>query len=88
MFWIDSLCTNQWNDNDWKHEAKRMEGVFASAYCTIAATSAVHSKAVFLKRKVHSEVVYAQDPSGRRFSVCADTDDSDNHVDITTSLPF
>ncbi|KAH7394820.1 hypothetical protein BKA66DRAFT_438620 [Pyrenochaeta sp. MPI-SDFR-AT-0127] len=29
----------QGNEKDWEDEAKRMEGVFASAYCTIAATS-------------------------------------------------
>lgn len=59
-----------------------MEEVFTSAYCTIAATSAADSKAGFLKRNVHSEVVCAQDPSGRRFYVCADTDDSNNHINI------
>ncbi|PSN58766.1 hypothetical protein BS50DRAFT_509840 [Corynespora cassiicola Philippines] len=63
--WIDSLCIIQWNEGDWEQEAQRMEGVFASAYCTIAATSAIDSKAGFLKRNVHSEVVFVQDPSGR-----------------------
>ncbi|KAF2189860.1 HET-domain-containing protein [Zopfia rhizophila CBS 207.26] len=80
--WIDSLCIIQWNQEDWKHEATRMEGVFASAYCTIAATSAVDSEAGFLKRNVSSECVLAQDASGRRLYICADTDDSNNHVDI------
>ncbi|KAF2181010.1 hypothetical protein K469DRAFT_793617, partial [Zopfia rhizophila CBS 207.26] len=56
-----------WNQKDWEHEAKRMEGVFALAYCTIAATSAVNSKAGFLERNVSSEYIYAQDASGRRF---------------------
>jgi hypothetical protein len=46
--WIDSLCIIQWNADDWKREAGRMEDVFASAYCTIAATSAVDSNAGFL----------------------------------------
>jgi hypothetical protein len=59
-----------------------MEEVFASAYCTIAATSAADSKAGFLKRNVQSEVVYAQHPLGRRFYVCAERDDSSGHVDI------
>lgn len=35
-----------------------MEGVFASAYCTIAATSAVNLNAGFLDRDVSSEYVY------------------------------
>ena len=79
--WIDSLCIIQENKKDWKHEAKRMEGVFASAYCTIAATSAVDSNAGFLDRNVSSEYVYVQDTSGRRFYVCADIDDFDNDVE-------
>ena len=80
--WIDSLCIIQWNQKDSEHEAKRMEGVFASAYCTIAATSAVDSEAGFLKRNVSNERVLVQDASGRRFYICADTDDSNNHIDI------
>jgi hypothetical protein len=53
----------------------------ASAYCTIAATSAIDSNAGFLKRNVSSEYVYAQDASGRRFYVCTDIDDFDNDVE-------
>ncbi|KAI0506833.1 heterokaryon incompatibility protein-domain-containing protein [Xylaria bambusicola] len=68
--------------NDWGREAKRMEDVFASAYCTIAATSAANSEAGFLKRSVSTECVLVQDASGGRFYICADTDDSNNHVDI------
>ena len=79
--WIDSLCIIQWNKKDWEREAKRMEGVFALAYCTIAATSAVDSNAGFLKRNVSSEYIYVQDASGRRFYVCTDIDDFDNDVE-------
>ena len=57
-----------------------MEGVFASAYCTIAATSAVDSNAGFLKRNVSSEYIYAQDASGRRFYVCTDIDNFNDDV--------
>ncbi|KAF2178434.1 HET-domain-containing protein [Zopfia rhizophila CBS 207.26] len=64
--WIDSLCIIQWNQEDWEHEAKLMEGVFASAYCTIAATSADDSEAGFLQRNVSNECVLVQDASGRR----------------------
>jgi hypothetical protein len=79
--WIDSLCIIQWNQKDWEHEAKRMEGVFASAYCTIAATSAINSKAGFLKRNVSSEYVYAQDTLGQRFYVCTDVDNFNKDVE-------
>lgn len=79
--WIDSLCIIQWNQKDWEHEAKRMEGVFASAYCTIAVPSARDSEAGFLERNVSSEYVYVQDASGRRFYVCTDIDDFDKDVE-------
>jgi hypothetical protein len=81
--WIDSLCIIQFQQNkeDWEHEAKRMEGVFASAYCTIAATSAADSNAGFLERKVSNEYVYVQDSSGRRFYVCIGIDKFDNDVE-------
>lgn len=55
FLWIDSLCIVQKadehdNDDDWNHESKLMETVFANAYCTIAATSAANSHEGFLDR--------------------------------------
>jgi hypothetical protein len=79
--WIDSICIIQDNHQDWEHEAKRMESVYASAYCTIAATSAVDSNAGFLERNVSNKYVHVQDASGRQFYVCTDIDDFDNDVD-------
>jgi hypothetical protein len=79
--WIDSLCIIQGNKNDWEHEAKCMEDVFASAYCTIAATSAVDSNAGFLDRNVSSEYVCVQDTLGQRFYVCTDIGDFNNDVE-------
>lgn len=79
--WIDSLCIIQNNPNDWEHEAKRMEGVYASAYCTIAATSAADSNAGFLERDVSDTYVHVQDASGQRFYVCTDIDDFNNDVE-------
>jgi hypothetical protein len=79
--WIDSLCIIQWNQEDWKFEAKRMQDVYAGAYCTIAATSAVDSNAGFLERAVRSEYLHIQDPSGRQFYVCTEVDDFDNDVE-------
>ncbi|KAF4634558.1 hypothetical protein G7Y89_g3549 [Cudoniella acicularis] len=46
--WIDSLCIIQDNRQDWEREAKLMEAVFSTAYCTIAATSAKGSTVGFL----------------------------------------
>jgi hypothetical protein len=79
--WIDSLCIIQWNSEDWKREANRMEGVFASAYCTIAATSAVDSNAGFLARDGSAEYMLVQDVSGEQFYICADMDNFDNDVE-------
>ena len=79
--WIDSLCIIQWNAEDWKHEADRMEDVFASAYCTIAATSAVDSNAGFLARNRSTEYVRVQDTAGNQVYVCAHMDDFENDVE-------
>lgn len=50
--WIDSLCIIQENEKDWESEATRMEEVFSSAYCTIAASRGTSSLSGFLgKRK-------------------------------------
>ncbi|KAJ4246832.1 hypothetical protein NW762_013384 [Fusarium torreyae] len=46
--WIDSLCIIQEDPEDWKIEAARMEDVFNSAYCTIAASSSSSSLDGFL----------------------------------------
>lgn len=46
--WIDSLCIIQDDKDDWRRESRRMEDVFGSAYCTIAATSAKDSNEGFL----------------------------------------
>jgi hypothetical protein len=82
--WIDSLCIIQGNQEDWKYEAKRMQGVYAGAYCTIAATSAVDSKAGFLDRTVCSEYIHIQDTSGKQFYICTEVDDFDNDVENAT----
>jgi hypothetical protein len=79
--WIDSLCIIQGNQKDWKSEAKRMQDVYAGAYLTIAATSAVDSNAGFLERTVRSEYLHIQDTSGRQFFVCTEVDDFDNDVE-------
>jgi len=49
--WIDSLCIIQGDESDWDRESKRMQDVFASAYCTIAASSATGWDEGFLQPK-------------------------------------
>jgi hypothetical protein len=79
--WIDSLCIIQWDADDWKREASRMEDVFASAYCTIAATSAVDSNAGFLARSRSTEYVRVEDAAGNQICVCTHMDDFENDVE-------
>jgi hypothetical protein len=59
--WIDSLCIIQDNDEDWIRESGKMETVFASAYCTIAATSAKNSTEGFLVPRSVKRSVRIQD---------------------------
>lgn len=49
--WIDSICIIQGEDGDFDHEAKRMEDVFSSAFCVIAASSAQGQDDGFLNRE-------------------------------------
>lgn len=56
--WIDSLCIIQGCPEDWARESKRMEDVYAGAYCTIAATSAANSEAGFLRHDIDNQHRY------------------------------
>ena len=49
FLWIDSLCIIQKDPEDWEAECQRMEDVFSSAYCTIAASCASGTTDGFLK---------------------------------------
>lgn len=49
--WIDSICIIQGEGGDFDHEAKRMEDVFSSAFCVIAASSAHGQDDGFLNRQ-------------------------------------
>ena len=68
--WIDSLCIIQGDKEDWKKEAKRMEHVFASAYCTIAASSASNWRDGFLERNLSPQYFQIQSNSRRQVYVC------------------
>lgn len=49
--WIDSICIIQGQGGDFEQEAKRMEDVFSSAFCVIAASSAHGQNDGFLTRR-------------------------------------
>ncbi|ORY56592.1 heterokaryon incompatibility protein-domain-containing protein, partial [Pseudomassariella vexata] len=78
--WVDSLCILQDSDSDWEQESIRMEQVFASAYCTIAATSAENSDAGFLDKPVNNQAIYVQHQPGQYTYVSANLADFDNDV--------
>ncbi|RDW75138.1 hypothetical protein BP6252_06280 [Coleophoma cylindrospora] len=81
--WIDSLCIIQGPDGDWEKESKRMEQVFASAYCTIAATSAKDSDAGFLNQPVDdNQSIYVQHPPGQYIYVSTNVADFHTDVDL------
>ncbi|KAF2174589.1 hypothetical protein K469DRAFT_743604 [Zopfia rhizophila CBS 207.26] len=67
---IDSLCIIQGDEKDWRKESRRMEKVFASAYCTIAASSAPNWEVGFLKQNQSSQYIQIQDILGRQVNVC------------------
>lgn len=84
--WIDSFCIIQDDPKDWELESKRMERVYSSAYCTIAATCASGSSDSFLKPRPEWRCVTMRSSSGsgsnaRRYYVCEAIDDFAVHVD-------
>jgi hypothetical protein len=54
FLWIDALCIKQDDTLDIGNELRRMEEVFTSAYCTIAATSARSWGDGFLRRSAET----------------------------------
>jgi hypothetical protein len=80
--WIDSLCIIQLenNDEDWKRESVKMETVYSTAYCILAATSATDCKTGFLERDVTTESIYVHSAAGKQFYVSTDIDDFDTDV--------
>lgn len=80
--WIDSLCIIQAEDDgeDWGIQSNLMLNIYSSAYCTIAATSAIDMKDGFLDQKISPEYLYVQDTSGQRFYIRAG--DGDYEVDV------
>jgi hypothetical protein len=81
FIWIDALCIIQTvhgaEDADWKFEAGRMEKTFGSAYCTIAADSAVNWEQGFLQRR--SPPYFKEVPGQRRYA-CDTKHDFENDV--------
>ena len=80
--WIDSICIVQDDKDDWSREAKLMEQVFSSAYCTIAATCASGTDDGFLKPLPERQIVIVKEPeNGAFYYLCDAIDDFHQHVD-------
>ncbi|KAI1325818.1 heterokaryon incompatibility protein-domain-containing protein [Xylariaceae sp. FL0255] len=78
--WIDSICIIQGQDGDWEAESRKMDQVFTSAYCTIAATSAPDARAGFWKAPVENESFYVRGATKRCFYVTTNVADFDKDV--------
>jgi hypothetical protein len=78
FLWIDSLCIVQDDPEDWEREAKCMEMVFSSAYCTIAATSAENSAQGFLANRLSR--AYMRVPNSSAY-LCEAIDDFRTHAE-------
>jgi len=77
--WIDSICIIQGPDGDFAQEATRMEDVFSSAYCVLAASSAMGQQDGFLNpRKENKYLVFEK--GGQPLYVCQFMDDFNAHV--------
>jgi hypothetical protein len=83
FLWIDSLCIIQDDPEDWERESKRMEDVFSSAYCTIAATCSTGSGDGFLKRRGDRRHVTMRSDKGFKFFICEAIDDFGLHVEAS-----
>ncbi|KAK8134996.1 hypothetical protein PG984_007008 [Apiospora sp. TS-2023a] len=81
--WIDSICIIQGNEADWKAEAQRMNDVFSSAYCTLAASSAESSIVGFLgpRERATRKVAALKSPGGARMYLCRSIDNFRDHVE-------
>ncbi|KAI3324944.1 HET-domain-containing protein [Xylariaceae sp. AK1471] len=82
--WIDSLCIIQEDQDDWENEAGKMEDVFSSAYCTIAASSARSCLEGFIHDRQPRPCIAVKDQAGGEVYYCKNIDDF--HGDVETGV--
>ncbi|KAI0411895.1 hypothetical protein F5X98DRAFT_383183 [Xylaria grammica] len=80
--WIDSLCIIQGDREDWGRESSLMEGVFSSAYCTIAASSSKSSAEGFLNVRQPRLCVQLETASMGKLYVCQNIDNFHRDVGL------
>jgi hypothetical protein len=90
FLWIDSICIIQPHDgctnkcrgrSDWDIESTKMEEVFSSAYCTIAASSAADSTTGFLSPRTPRQFVEIPTTSGALIYVSKNIDNFEYDVE-------
>ena len=77
--WIDSICIVQGPGGDFQEEAKKMETVFSSAYCVIAASRAHNQSDGFLSLRPERDYVSIGQGSSL-FYICENIDNFDLDV--------
>lgn len=80
--WIDPICIIQGPDGDFISEAKRMEQVFSSAYCALAASCTIGQSDGFLKPRRPRDYVQLPSQENNRppLYLCDQIDDFNSHV--------
>ncbi|KAK3998238.1 HET-domain-containing protein [Cladorrhinum sp. PSN332] len=83
--WVDSLCIIQGPDGDFKEEAGRLEEVYSSAHCVLAASSARDTSIGFLTNRNQPGFVHLPPPTASNAGtsslyVCDFIDDFDKHA--------
>ncbi|KAE8447646.1 hypothetical protein EG329_010617 [Mollisiaceae sp. DMI_Dod_QoI] len=79
--WIEEFCIIHGLDSDFKQEAERMEDIFSSAYCVLAASSAELDNDGFIdERKDRQFVAYNYRRDQIPFYVCHFIDDFTKHA--------
>ncbi|KAI0146343.1 hypothetical protein GGR57DRAFT_516783 [Xylariaceae sp. FL1272] len=79
--WIDSICIIQGPGGDFEAEAARMETVFSSAYCVLAASRAYNQVDGFLgPYQDRDYVTMLNGPRRQQFYICENIDAFDAHV--------
>ena len=78
--WVDSLCIIQGPGGDFNIESTRMESVFSSAYCIIAACRAKSQQDGFLALRPPRAFVAIQQSGPEPFFICEAADNFSSHV--------
>ncbi|KAI3336766.1 hypothetical protein HD806DRAFT_517809 [Xylariaceae sp. AK1471] len=79
--WIDSICIIQGPGGDFQQQATRMETVFSSAYCVLAASRAHNQVDGFLgPRRERDYVTLHEGLDNTPFYICENIDAFDAHV--------